>query len=377
MGKPACPYCGTTLRERVGPGGVSLVCGQCEGRAATVAYLRRRLPREIVNSLWQAAWSQTRKEGRACPSCGLPMTLIPVEDGSHGFHLDVCRTCQTVWFDPHEYGAMGPRETVPAEQSAALPRNASTEARERLFSLESRRIREQAYARHDEDSRPEAGWKWVAALLGLPVEVDEEPRGATPWVTWSVALAVLGVSVYAFTDLRHFVAAYGLVPTEWRRMGGLTFFTSFLLHGGISHLLGNLYFLVVFGDNVEDAIGHTKLFLLLLLTTLAGGAAHVAVDPASTVPCIGASGGISGVVAYYALRFPHMRLAFMWRILLFFRWFAMPAYAWFLLWVLLQTFGVWAQLQSFSNVSALAHVGGAAVGFAFWCCGEKQSSARW
>jgi membrane associated rhomboid family serine protease len=301
------------------------------------------------------------------------MAEIPVEDGSSTFVLDICRACQTVWFDPHEYESLHPRDEAPPPPMPSL-RDLPVEARERIVARQMEDIRTRAYAQQDESDRPADGWKWIVALLGLPVEMDGEPRTRTPWVIGGAAVAIAVVSLLAFTNLQDVVDSFGLVPTDPWRHGGVTLLTSFLLHGGIAHLLGNLYFLLVFGDNVEDALGHARTALLLVLASLAGDALHVLADAGSTDPCIGASGGISGLVAYYALRYPKMRLGFMWRILFFFRWFSMPAYVWFALWTVLQCFGAWSQVQGFSNVSALAHLGGASVGLAFWLFGAKPHS---
>jgi membrane associated rhomboid family serine protease len=142
----------------------------------------------------------------------------------------------------------------------------------------------------------------------------------------------------------------------------LTFFSSFLLHGGILHLVGNLYFLIVFGDNVEDILGKTRYLLMIMLAAFVGDLAHILAEPSSTIPCIGASGGISAAIAYYALRFPRSHIG----LIMFFRWIRLPVLVLFLLWVGEQFFGIYLQIAGFSNVSSLAHMGGAAVGFFFW-----------
>src|SRR5207249_4486791 len=116
--------------------------------------------------------------------------------------------------------------------------------------------------------------------------------------------------------------------------------TSFFLHGGWVHLLGNLYFLLIFGDNVEDYLGRWRYLLLILLAMIVGDALHVLMDPRSAVPVIGASGGIAGIITFYALKFPRVRLGFLFR----FWWFHMPAYFALIMWVLLQFVGAWLQL---------------------------------
>ncbi|MHC4677439.1 MAG: rhomboid family intramembrane serine protease, partial [Planctomycetota bacterium] len=116
------------------------------------------------------------------------------------------------------------------------------------------------------------------------------------------------------------VTNWGLVPAELGRRFGLTFVTSFFLHGGLVHLFGNLYYLVVFGDNSEDVLGRGRYLLLIAAATIVGDIAHIVSDPGSTTPCIGASGGISGVLAYYCLRFPKASVG----IVVFFHWVRLP-----------------------------------------------------
>ena len=149
--------------------------------------------------------------------------------------------------------------------------------------------------------------------------------------------------------------------------------TSFVLHGGIFHLVSNMYFLVVFGDNVEDWLGKGRFILLLVGAALVGDIAHILSDPASSVPCVGASGGISGIVAFYAMKFPHAKLGVALRCYYaVFRWISGPAYVFFIFWLILQTIGTWLQLSGFSNVSSVAHLGGASVGMLFWALSRKE-----
>lgn len=119
---------------------------------------------------------------------------------------------------------------------------------------------------------------------------------------------------------------------------------------------------MVLGDNVEDSLGAGRFGLLLLTATLAGELIHGLGSPDPTIPCVGASGGISGVIAYYALRFPRAKLGF----LIYFRWVSIPAWACFIMWVLLQIIGALQQVSGVSAVSSLAHLGGAVVGMLFY-----------
>jgi len=294
--------------------------------------------------------------------------------------LDVCDLCQVIWFDRGEYAAL------PTLQKQCEPKDTlSQEAREKLALMEIEIGREEARKRDIGSYTPESPWEWVAGILGMPIEqdaigmpIEQDAKSirSAPLVTWCMAAAITIISVYAFVALPTSVKDFGLIPAHPERYGGLTFLTSFLLHGSTLHLLGNLYFLLVFGDNVEDWLGKWRFILLIVCATLVGDVAHIMGNASSNTPCIGASGGISGIIAFYALKFPHVRLGFLMRVYLYFRWISLPAYVFFLFWALMQFVGIWTQLSGFSNVAALAHLGGAGVGLVFWLASRKDFDLR-
>ena len=110
----------------------------------------------------------------------------------------------------------------------------------------------------------------------------------------------------------------------------------------------------------------TWFVLLLIASAVAGDALHIALEPRSDLPSVGASGGISGIIVFYALQFPHAKLGFCWRYAWRYQWIQMSAVWAMAIWVLLQMVGAAEQVAGFSNISSLAHLGGAVVGFLFW-----------
>lgn len=141
-------------------------------------------------------------------------------------------------------------------------------------------------------------------------------------------------------------------------------------------MLSNLYFLLIFGDNVEQALGRWKFLLLVALATLSGEIAHIGGSGGADVPCIGASGGIAGILTFYAFAFPHARMGLFlrWGVLL--KWVSASAHTLFFVWFLMQGFGVWLQFTGLSNVSYLAHLGGVAVGILFWIAQDRCAPMR-
>lgn len=356
-----CPTCGVHMRRYKTAEGLQWVCPRCDGRTATVAVLRKTLDDRYVRALWTTAatdgmWSP----GKRCPACGRAMREVTTP-GAPPLALDVCRLCHLVWFDAGEHArtpAAPPPAPLPTSADRGLPPEAVeaiARARMETVTWESRR--------RGLDDGPDQWWQVIPALFGVPVESSEMGRlKRSPILTWALAAVIVAVSAFAFTNPEYFIKAYGFIPAEAWRYGGLTAFTAFFLHGGVLHLVGNLYFFIVFGDNVEDFLGHGRYVLLLALATAFGAGLHWWIDPTSTTPCVGASGGISGLLAFYALRFPRARLGVLWWWMLYVRWIWLPAWGFFAFWVLLQLLGAYEQAAGVSNVSAMAHLGGALVG---------------
>ena len=362
-----CPNCSMALRKMDAAPGVYWQCPSCSGRSATISLLRRNIVPEAVNELWQTARATSYSGGKKCPACDGLMSEVRARTKSGTERLDVCTVCQFVWFDAAEFESL-PSIPKPTSTERQLPQ----EAREKLALMELDGIRRAMHEDPFADSAPDSWWQWIPGLLGMPVEHNAEPVERLPLVTWGLALLATVVSLLAFLDLRAAVDTLGLVPANLTRYGGATFVTSFLLHGGALHLLGNMYFFLVFGDNVEDWLGKWRFFLLIVCSALAGDVAHILGDPHSSLPLVGASAGISGVMAFYALKFPHVKLGFLFRTFYLIRWVSAPAYMMFIFWLLLQMLGVYTQLAGFSNVSALGHLGGASIGFIFWYATRKE-----
>lgn len=187
---------------------------------------------------------------------------------------------------------------------------------------------------------------------------DHNPSGRTPYVTWALIIANVVIFLgYWLTipdefRLNQFYLNWGLVPQHILSGRGYeTILTSMFLHGGWMHLLGNMWFLRLFGDNLEDEMGHGRFLLFYLAGGLAAAALQVAADPASPLPMVGASGAIAGVMGGYLLLFPKARVDVLFIFVIFFRVFAIPA------WIVL---GVWFALQLFSGVAVPADGGGVA-----------------
>jgi len=355
-----CPSCQLPLKETRTSYGIFWNCGNCGGRAVTIELLRRAFTPECINPLWLHAMRGEGTRGRPCPECRQPMLAVPLSADA-GIDVDLCRHCHFVWFDAGEVDTLEPRPVAPA------PPELPQKARELLAMEKVKQLAEEAEGSDFDSAPPDEQWKTIAGFFGLPVEFDAPAEERTPWVTWTLAAAIVSASLWALPHLREAVQNFGLIPAQAARLHGLTFVSSFFLHAGLIHLISNIYFLIVFGDNVEDFLRPFRYLGLIAVAAFVGDLAHIAADPQSQTPCVGASGGLAGVITFYALKFPRARLGFLMRWgFIWFRWMRFPAWFALILWILLQFVGAWQQKAGVSSVSAFAHLGGAAVGVLMW-----------
>ena len=183
---------------------------------------------------------------------------------------------------------------------------------------------------------------------------DHNPSETTPYVTWALIAANILIFIsYAglFQDpaaIQTFFYTWGLVPAE-AAPGG--YVTSMFLHGGLMHLAFNMLFLWIFGDNLEDVMGHIGFLGFYLASGVGAALFQVAAEPYSTIPMVGASGAIAGVMGGYLLLFPKARVDVLIILVIFFRILPIPA------WVML---GLWFALQIFSGIGSSPGTGGVA-----------------
>ena len=208
----------------------------------------------------------------------------------------------------------------------------------------------------------------------IPIR-DENPAHRPPVMT--VLLLVANVLAFLYEmalpeqALQAFVMMRGAVPariTTEPLFGGdggtipaLTLLTSMFLHGGFMHLAGNMLYLWVFGNNVEDRTGHVRFLLFYVLSGLAAAGAQIVMSPDSQLPMIGASGAIAGVLGAYMLLFPHARVLtlvpFFWVGLVH-----LPAVVVLGLWFLFQILMSWSEQAGTGGVAFFAHIGGFVAG---------------
>lgn len=199
---------------------------------------------------------------------------------------------------------------------------------------------------------------------------DTQPSYSKPLVT--VAIIVLNLFVFFYEvslddfSRNAFISAFGIVPA---RLHYETLLTSMFLHGGWMHVIGNMWFLWIYGDNVEDILGHGKYLLFYLLCGIAAAAMQIAIAPDSRIPTIGASGAIAGIMGAYMAKFPHSRVLTLIPLFVFFTTVEIPAIFILAYWFLIQLFSGVGTLGSMHSgqggVAWFAHIGGFVAGYLF------------
>lgn len=207
---------------------------------------------------------------------------------------------------------------------------------------------------------------------------DENPSQTIPVVNTLLIVANIAIFIFqhflASADVQILFLRLGFIPYEFTRFVDkapqalvplpLTIFTAMFMHGGWVHLLSNMLFLWIFGDNVEDKLGHLRYLCFYVLCGVAGAICHILTNPHSQVPSIGASGAIAGVMGAYMWLFPRARIVTLLILVIFVQVVKVPAIVMIGYWILIQVlsgFAGWGSRVG-GGIAWFAHVGGFAAG---------------
>ncbi len=192
---------------------------------------------------------------------------------------------------------------------------------------------------------------------------DDNPRVLFPFVTYGI----IGINILVFWAQffvygnEKLISTFAFVPYEFKLF---TIFTSMFMHGGLMHIIGNMWFLYIFGDNVESILGHVRFLLFYLFCGIGAAVAQFLIQPDSTTPMVGASGAIAGVLGAYMIKFPKARVHVLAVIFIFITTIVVPAQLVLGLWFLMQLSGGLGSLgfDTTGGIAWFAHIGGFIVG---------------
>ncbi len=352
-----CSDCNTPLKNVPHENLAIDVCQKCDGvwfeDGELLPYLQMMLQKheDIPHSRIDLEKEVIRVQsggrvGRSCPVCVEPMRPFNYAYDSN-IILDRCSICGGVWADKGEIVQLA----VYVKGNPKLTKMGASMAD---HTRQVQKMRGMA----DEMETITAGALW-GGFQFLPLG-DELKRKTFPFITLviiTVNVLVMAFQLLVVGEAREFYYMFGTVPAQIVSGEGFhTIFSSMFLHGGLVHLFGNMLFLWIFGDNVEDAFGHIKYLLFYLLCGVAGDAAHIAMNLDSTVPCIGASGAISGIMGAYFILYPKAWI----KTLIFFRVVSIPAALYLFIWIGFQVLygSVYTALEIHGGTAWFAHIGG-------------------
>ena len=212
---------------------------------------------------------------------------------------------------------------------------------------------------------------------------DVIPSRTTP--IFNIAFIILNAAAFVFEltlpprTLTSFIYTYGVVPGQ---LSPMSLVTSMFLHGGWLHFLGNMLYLWIFGDNVEDRLGHFRYVFFYLLCGVAAALAQVVMNPASTMPMVGASGAIAGVMGAYFVLYPHSRVLALVPLFIIWEVIEVPAIIFLGIWFLMQFFSGVGSIASDETLQAghvafWAHVAGFVAGVLAVLVLRKPARRQW
>ena len=187
---------------------------------------------------------------------------------------------------------------------------------------------------------------------------DDNPRVLYPFMTYGIILLniiiFLGQRYLGYTN---FIYNFGFIPNEFNI---INIFSSMFIHGGIGHIASNMWFLYIFGDNVESILGHIKFFVFYLFCGIGAALAQYLIAPNSNIPMVGASGAIAGILGAYMIRFPKAKVHVLAIIFVFITTLIVPAQIVLGLWFLIQLSSGLSSLgiDTTGGVAWFAHIGG-------------------
>lgn len=350
-----CPVCGQHLKHKAYDGFYVKICPGCNGiwfDAGTMhPFLEMLINSSFVPNAPVVLSKPVRLEKlndppKKCPRCGCLMRKHNYSYDSN-IIMDRCATCSGIWTDKHE-----------AYQAAMY--NKGNPKLDKLASSMASHVQDQENFKDLVENINELRNSGGGLLIGiqgiLPIG-DDIPKHRLPFIVLGLILlnTISLISALAFGDIESFCNEMGLIPTHIIAGQNLfTLYSNMFCHASVAHLVGNMAFLWIFGTHVEDAFHHVYFILFYLLCGIAANLAHLAMNLHSTIPCVGASGAIAGVMAAYLILYPssHLKLIVGGIVM------TLPAWVYLVGWFFMQLLASMLSSGTGGGIAWFAHIGG-------------------
>lgn len=345
-----CPDCGDEMYTMDLEGVEVELCARCSGMWLDQGELVQASGEYVDTTFSADEASEAGKSRRNCPDSGTTLWRRSFTRGAPVM-VDQCPQCGGMFLDEGELSKIQTRLKAAREWEENPPVETA--------------------ATHTSDNGDDTAYlsENTGALVafqfltGLPLELHSRQRLWSPNVTPLLLANIFAFATAWYFGLNDAVQRFGMVPAEITGGQRLwTMLTGMFMHAGPFHLLANMYFLFVTGDNVEERLGGQWFLTFYLACGMVAAMAHIIANPASTTPCVGASGAIAGVMGAYIVFFPRNRFLVRWVHWMRVRSFEIPAWAYFGFWVLVQL--TFALTEAGGSTAVWAHVGGFMMGAA-------------
>ena len=350
-----CFRCGNELNESLFSHRIYYVCPRCRACMASAAALRNwAAAPDMLNRLWQASEFSSGEDGSLCRICGNKLRQIRLETAVNGkFEIDVCRSCQVFWFDEGELEKLPLRE-----EQMQTPKHAPNKAIDMSKPME---LPDDMPANESSD---ESFADFLCGVMGVPVYQDAKALSKVPWLTLTlIMLCTAALCLEGYYGFDVCTKEWGFIPAHPFRHGGATLLTSAFLHISFIHFASNIYFLWLSGKLIEQELSLKTAAVVFLLSLAASKTFYLITAPNMNIPCVGASGFISGFMGCCAVLYPAYKLSFLIRSVKWTStpaWIELPFWFCFAVWFIIQTAMVF--VGSDGQVAFTSHIGGSVAG---------------
>lgn len=343
-----CVLCGSPCISTFDSGAFQAsACSQCQLVIISDAALISSFVTEFVQNLKMLVAGSASNSEISCRNCNSSQSLSKfVLSSSQSQSCFYCSNCEDFWIFSSDFFLI---ERFIKPDLVPIPK------------AEPERSKLPIKAKRDHEWSP-TGWKLIVSCFGVPVRVEDLPHENEIFINRIVVAAVLSLGSLLILFADDSYKTYGFRPSEPFEHHGLTLLSSFFIHEGFKHLLTNLYFLFVFGDEVELAFGGRFYLALLVLSGLAGDFLVWALEARRDLPHVGASGAIAGIMIFSFLAIRKRDYG----LFLLGTWVKVSSTTLMIIFLVIQFFGGMLELLKIGDVSYFSHLGGAVTGFLFW-----------
>ena len=382
-----CPISGFKMRSARVKGGTFWYCPYSRGRLLTLEMAKHFIGQDAAREIWVRSEVVSKRSEYLCSSCTKPMRLVSESKWLSGGEIDVCRSCHLIWFKPDTHPEIPhPEDLTVPEGDSTLVRDRGMAIKELLLLKENQKEQKEAIV----GAGPSDLFRSIPGFFGLPVKMPSHLGLDWNWLTGVATITLIGVHWFFTAKDATFIQRFGFCPSKpFDHLGGNAIMGTFL-HGDWAHLVFNLYFFLLFSADVEETLGSKNYLFFWGFAALVTAMFSVVLTGSPNVPHIGLSGIVMAMMAYYTLRFPHSRLAYLAPglhslfpgrggsgLMFSMRWFRLPVWI-----VTLFFFGrdlffyIGLERTQLTHTSHSSHLGGVVAGVIFWALFSKQKKVN-